>query len=207
MKYFIFVLFCLILFCNCATYQYKSGKVKSFLPPRDQAKSFKKQFNLHDFDINNFEREIEQNTHFPYAEYFSPQSLNAFRTKYPKTLILFWNPGCGASKRMFLFAQKLDSINIPVVLVSINYLLPNIIANIQNSRFKNRVIYILTPNHERTNIVISKIRTFAKEACSVCYEEYKDQLRTTEAIMVTKDSIELFFRINEEEIEDKIITK
>ena len=197
----LYLFLCLCLFSNCVTFHHNSGKVQSFLPPRDQAKSYKKHFDLHDFDINNFEKEIKQSPEFPYAEYVTPKSLDVFKVHYAKTLILFWNPSCVASKKEFLFAQKLDSMKIPIVLVSVNYSLPNIVSNIQNSRFENRVVYMLSPTHEKKNIVISKIRTFAKEVCSECYEAYMDQLCTTKAIVVTKDTTKLLFRINEQEIE------
>lgn len=200
MKYIIFLVLYLCLLSNCATFHHKSGKVKSFLPPKDQAKFYKKDFDVHDFDFHNFGKDTQQHSQFPYAEYFTPNALEAFKIKYPKTLILFWNPSCAASKKLFLYAQKLDSMKIPVVLVSINYALPNIVANIQNSRFKNRVIYILAPNHEKTNIVISKIRTFVKEACNVCYEQYMDQLCSTKALIISKESTIPLFKINEHEI-------
>jgi hypothetical protein len=60
---------------------------------------------------------------------------------------------------------------------------------------------MLSPTQEKKNIVISKIRTFAKEVCSECYEAYMDQLCTTKAIVVTKYTTKLLFRINEQEIE------
>lgn len=206
MRYFYLLMLTFFCFLSCTTLHYKGGeKERSVFMPKDHAKRYKNSFDFHDFEIANFGQKVKQDSLKPYAEYFTPNAINELRKRNEKTFILLWNPGCIASKKKFQFAQKLDSLNITVAIVAVKYHLPSIINNLKNSRFQNNPIYILEPINEKSTKVQLKIRSFVREVCPRCYVQNMDGLSYTNALIITKDSTEIFTRFDEQKIEQRLL--
>jgi hypothetical protein len=204
MKILILSFLSLIIFAGCVQYNFTTGKGSSFAPPRNQYKQNINQIDLKEFDINNFKKYIAQNNEKLHAEFFKPCDVAALKKENKKNIILFWNPSCIQDQKTLSLACKLDSLNLPVVLLSTNFSAKNIKEKRKGTILENRVAYILSDNSNETNIVLSRIRNFNRELCPQCYEKKIDDVMFAKAIIIHPDSTELIYKINVDDIIKKL---
>lgn len=196
----ILLIIILFYFTGCRhyiLYDRTGQKFKTSYAEDDYSTSFSKKNNypVLPFNISNFKKDLGVNNHVEYITYHDVEDI---KKQFSNFIIIFWNPDCPNNYPIEM-ADKLDSINIPTILISLSYDFDRIVSRLNNSNFKNRAIYFIPSGkiNNYSNKMMIKQLSFVRDACPPCYKDYQGETGTCQALLYTnKQFPEVLFALD-----------
>ncbi len=153
------------------------------------------------FTVSNFSKNNADSIRF---EYINTPNIQPLRKTVDDFIFIFWYPGCPGERNILETVNKLDTLKIPVAILSLSYDLTRIKDIINQSTTVKPVIYIIPSERLHPFKIVVKKLTFIRDACSECYKEYQGELVNAKALIFKKNepSPKVLFHLNLEEFEN-----
>lgn len=188
----ILLFLCTILIAGCYHYPYYHDRNgNKFRPshPKDISKwyfSSPKRSAPQSFDISHFGKDLQFEGSDQPIEYLTTDDVNTLKEKVPQLLLFIWNPYCSGENEIVKYANKFDSLGVPVIIASLNYDVDMVKSKLKNTRFAKRAIYIIPSVGYYPNNIVDKENAFLKILCKSCYKDYQDELALAQGLLFKK---------------------
>jgi hypothetical protein len=183
----------LLLFtASCQTFTLRDGKkYRQFAPAKDKASGeydtsifIKKPFELIGYSNKTG---FYKNKRIITA--IEGDDVEQFAGTGGKYYIYFYNPTCASACESIKKLEEKFNDKENVILISYREEYDAIDNRLTWTKFAQYPYYVLA-NKKRANILLLKQRDFIKEACSNCYDKYKDEVAFAEYFIIQNGTIE-----------------
>jgi hypothetical protein len=186
----------LLLIASCQTFTLSDGrKYRQFAPAKDR-------ISPNEFDTSKFARlpfnltdYTERRAHHNNKRVIVPlraadmRILEATKDEY---CLYFWNATCSGTAPAIHKMDSLSKSGKNVLIVSLREDCDVIDNVLSQTNFAQYPYYVLE-SRNYSKVLLLRQRDFIREACSTCYEKYKDEVIFTNYFIVQNGTMELRF--------------
>jgi len=186
------LVYLLLLCTSCQTFILRDGKKhRQFAPAKDRTSG--------KYDTSFFVRK-----HFEVSDYFNKtafyqnkriiisitgndiKQLTLTKEKY---YIYFYNPTCPSTCESIKGLEEKLANGENVLIISYREEYSEINKRLIGTKFAQYPYYVLA-NKKHAEVLLLKARDFIKDACSPCYDKYKDEVAFAEYLLIQNGAIE-----------------
>lgn len=183
---------CLLAGSSCHTYTLSSGKkFRQLFPARDKYQPGEvstSAFVLYPFTAAHLARKVGYDQDKKIIESLSGKDLRSLAMDGKNYTIYFLNPTCPGSRAQLHQYDSMARQGQPIMIVSLSYNYAAMAQALRNTSFDQYPYYAMKTDHY-TTIMLDRQRDFIIDACSSCYEQYKDDVIMWEGLIMKDGKI------------------
>lgn len=186
------LIYLLLLCTSCQTFILRDGKKhRQFAPAKDRTSG--------KYDTNFFVRRP-----FEVSDYYSKTGLyqnkriitsitgndvKQLALTKEKYYIYFYNPTCPSTCESIKELEENLAKGENVLIISYREEYSEINKRLIGTKFAQYPYYVLA-NKKHAEVLLLKARDFIRDACTVCYDKYKDEVAFAECLLIQNGTIE-----------------
>lgn len=188
------LLWLLLFAASCQTFLLRDGKkYRQFAPVNDYASIDEfdtARFIKQPFAINNYTDKIALAKDKRIVTAIEGNDLKELAATGKQYYVYFYNPFCGGTYESIKHIETKHNKEENVILISLGEDVAMMNKKLAQTRFGEYPYYVLETKHYSKGL-ISKQRNFIKDACSSCYDKYKDEVIFANYLLIQNGIIEV----------------
>lgn len=183
----------LLLTASCQTFMLRDGKkYRQFAPVKDFASIDEcdtTRFVKQQFVVSNYTDKVAFNKNKRIITTIEGNDLKQLAATGKQYHIYFYNPTCQGTCESIKHVETKFSDQENVILISLREDIDAMDNMLAQTRFGKYPYYVLESKTYSKGLIL-KQRNFIKDACSTCYDKYKDEVAFAEYVLIQNGTIE-----------------
>ncbi|HTO14285.1 MAG TPA: hypothetical protein VLZ83_00830 [Edaphocola sp.] len=126
-------------------------------------------------------------------QYILPSDVIMIVEKTKELFVIFYYPNCPSAESYFQLAKAAEDKNIPVLLLSFFNNPHRMKEWYSKIELKNKNLYIIPSSDSFDARTFTKVIQFVAQVCPSSYEKYRDELKSTDYILIKNNECQLNF--------------